>query len=61
MNAYDPYNSKDASLPTTGDSDNALYLLLGLLAVGTAMALTKKHVLVNRSSVKSWMWFSDYI
>lgn len=53
MNAYDPYNSKEASLPTTGDSDNALYLLLGLLAVGTAMALTKKHVLVNRSSVKS--------
>ncbi|CUL51017.1 hypothetical protein P731_02010 [Listeria monocytogenes SHL014] len=42
MNAYDPYNSKEASLPTTGDSDNALYLLLGLLAVGTAMALTKK-------------------
>lgn len=42
MNAYDPYNSKEASLPTTGDSDNALYLLIGLLAVGTAVALTKK-------------------
>ncbi|EFR95436.1 internalin A [Listeria ivanovii FSL F6-596] len=29
-------------LPTTGDSDNAIYILLGLLLVATAFAITKK-------------------
>ncbi|MBM5720812.1 leucine-rich repeat domain-containing protein [Listeria ivanovii] len=47
MNGYDPYNAynyqdQGTGLPTTGDSDNAIYILLGLLLVATAFAITKK-------------------
>ncbi|EFR95459.1 internalin A, partial [Listeria ivanovii FSL F6-596] len=42
MNTDDFYHSQGTALPTTGDSDNAIYILLGLLALTTAFAITKK-------------------